>query len=111
MNMLKEAKAGFRQTQRLFYRGSERELFKKKHDQKSVFEELRKKVPALYAEFCEYNTEPFMAPWWKKYHEDLSRIFLPEVPFDFLRNDLLAETMFVRAGGRWMGEEMRFLEQ
>jgi hypothetical protein len=48
---------------------------------------------------------------WKDFISELEKTLLPYPPFNFLKDPIVAHTMFVDAGGRWFKQEVSFLEK
>jgi hypothetical protein len=53
----------------------------------------------------------FVSPLWKRVNAEMEKFFIPAPPFNFLTNQMLKDQMFVEAGGRWLEEQLSFLEK
>jgi len=82
-----------------------------KSDQIITFMALRDNFPIVYNKLKEYSITQFTTPLWESYTSKLEKVFLPCPPLSFLRNHIISETMFVTAGGKWLKEELTFLER
>ena len=47
---------------------------------------------------------------WKHNAMNMHKTLSETIPFDFLQNEIVLDTMFVKAGGRWLREELAYLE-
>jgi hypothetical protein len=74
------------------------------------FMKLRGRFLGIYDSVREYDVSLFTTPMWDGFRSNLEDAFLPSPPFSFLRNPTILKTMFVTAGGRWMREELAYLE-
>jgi len=88
-----------------------RQLVKIKRDQVSTFYALQKKFPDIHNKLKNYNVAQFTTPLWENYNKKLEKVLLPYPPFSFLKNDVIINTMFVIAGGKWLRKELVFLEK
>lgn len=64
----------------------------------------------IYSSLKDYDISMFTVPHWKRSNEEIKKFLLPIPPFFFLRNKTIMGTMFVNAQGRWLAEELKFLE-
>ncbi len=85
-------------------------LFSMKRNQKERFSSLQDQFAKYYDKIQRYDISAFVSPLWEKYISELEKVFLPKIPFNFLRNRIMRKTMFVDAGGLWLREEVSFLE-
>jgi hypothetical protein len=76
----------------------------------TAFTSLAKRFHGTYDALRECDVSFFTTPMWDGFRSDLENTFLPSPPFSFLRNPTILKTMFVTAGGRWMREELAYLE-
>lgn len=81
----------------------------KKHEQKAKFLELAITFSDVHESIQEQGNE-FITSLWSEYNHDLGCQLLPRPPFSFLRNSLIAMTMFANARGNWLKTELSFLE-
>lgn len=64
-------------------------------DNKGLFTSLSTELSKKYSErHNQYDYEEFLMPDWKKNTEEIESIFLSGLPFSFLRNQILKQTMF-----------------
>lgn len=96
---------------RLIMRSSQNYLVQIKHDQKIIFNTLKNNFSARYNKLKKYNIDQFIISHWKKCNSKLEKVFLPYPPFSFLMNPIVMWTMFVTTGGKWLREEVTFLEK
>jgi hypothetical protein len=82
-----------------------------KHDQIITFNSLLNNLSSIYNKLNKYNIVQFTTPVWENYNAKLEKVFLPYPPFSFLRDPIIISTMFVTSGGRWLKEELTFLEK
>ena len=52
----------------------------------------------------------FVLPFWKQHCDAFAKRMLPEPSVNFLSDSTIIDTMFVTAGGHWLEEELKFLE-
>lgn len=81
-----------------------------KRNQRVAFNALNNEFSMIYNDLRKHDIARFMTPSWEKNNTDLENEFLPYPEFAFLRNPTIMNTMFVSAGGRWLREELNFLE-
>jgi hypothetical protein len=53
----------------------------------------------------------FITDVWRRFNQRLENALLPIPPYGFLRDATIRYTMFVDARGRWLREQLRFLER
>lgn len=82
-----------------------------KRDQMIAFNALRNNFSNIYNKLKRYNVVQFTTPVWENHNAKLEKVFLPYPPFSFLRDPIIMGTMFVTAGGKWLREEVTFLEK
>ena len=85
-----------------------------KASQKDSFLSLQANFLPIYRHVRNLETQgisKFVTPLWQDYNEELKKVFLPQPPFDFLRNKIIRNTMFVDARGEWLTKEVAFLEK
>lgn len=95
----------------LFLRPSRAHLALIKRDQVITFDALRNNFSDIYNKLKKYDIAQFTVPLWENYNAKLEKIFLPYPPFSFLRHPIIRGTMFVTRGGRFLREELAFLEK
>lgn len=82
-----------------------------KRDQKSTFEVLKGKCSQYYNDLRTQDISDFITPLWEDYNKEIEKVILPYPLFSFLRNRSIMKSMFVAAGGKWINEELAFLEK
>lgn len=95
----------------LFLRPSRAHLALIKRHQVTTFEALRKEFLDIYNKLKKYDISEFTMPLWENYNAKLENVFLPYPPFSFLRHPIIRINMFVTRGGRFLREELAFLEK
>ncbi|MCJ7791415.1 MAG: hypothetical protein MUP49_03245 [Dehalococcoidia bacterium] len=95
----------------LLMRPSQTALARLKRDQMTTFCTLRGGFPIIYNKLKQFDITQFTIPFWEDYNVKLEKAFLPYPPFSFLRNPIILHTMFMTAGGKWLKEELTFLER
>lgn len=88
-----------------------KKLKKLKYYQFDKFNLISKKFSEIYYKLNSYNISNFTTTLWEDYNKLLEKIFLPDPPFSFLRIPVIKNTMFVIARGKWMKQELDFLEK
>lgn len=86
-------------------------LAQMKSNQKRAFYALRSGFSSIYDGLKEHDVKKFTTPLWENFNAELERVFLPDPPFSFLKNETIRDTMFVAAGGNWLNKELAFLEE
>jgi len=86
-------------------------LARTKRNQIIAFNALRNNFYNIYNNLKKYDIDQFTTPLWENYNTKLEKVFLPYPPFSFLRDPIIMSTMFVTSGGRWLKEELTFLEK
>lgn len=92
-------------------RPTQARLAQVKRNQKTTFYALRNSFSDIYSKLKKNNVAEFTTPLWENYNAKLEKIFLPHPPFSFLKNPTITTTMFVTAGGKWLRQEVTFLEK
>lgn len=82
-----------------------------KRDQKIKFDVLKNRFSQIYNKLKKYDISDFTTPLWENYNAKLEKVFLPCPQFSFLEDPTIMDTMFVAAGGKWLKEELTFLEE
>ena len=82
-----------------------------KQDQEKIFKALCKDFNGIYYGLQKYDIRSFIIPDWNAHSALIEKVFLPHPPLNFLRNKTIRDTMFVDAGGPWLEEELRYLEE
>jgi len=95
----------------LFLRPSRAHLALIKRDQVITFNALRNNFSDIYNKLKKYDIAQFTMPFWKNYNAKLENVFLPYPPFLFLKDPIIRSTMFVTRGGKFLREELTFLEK
>lgn len=95
----------------LFLRPSRAHLALVKRHQVTAFNALREEFSDIYNKLKKYDITEFTMPFWENYNAKLEKIFLPYPPFSFLKDPIIRSTMFVTRGGRFLREELAFLEK
>jgi len=95
----------------LFVGPSRTRLALAKHHQVATFNVLREEFSDIYQRLTEYDTSKFTMPLWESFNAELEKVFLPSPPFSFLRHPVIRINMFVTRGGRFLREELVFLEK
>ena len=95
----------------LFLRPSRAHLALIKRDQMITFNTLRNNFSGIYNKLKKHNTTQFITPFWKNYNAKLEKVFLPYPPFSFLKDPIIRSTMFATRGGKFLREELAFLEK
>lgn len=95
----------------LFVGPSRTRLALAKHHQVATFNVLREEFSDIYQRLTKYDTSKFTMPVWESFNAELEKAFLPSPPFSFLRHPIIRINMFVTRGGRFLGEELAFLEK
>lgn len=85
-------------------------LESEKNIQRKDFENIKKLFTEKFKNASRESEAEYMLPAWQDKTISLKRDFLPYPPFYFLRNPIVLKTMFVAAGGKWLKEQLVFLE-
>lgn len=96
---------------RLKMRSAQARLAKKKFFQKDVYLEISQDFEKKYNKIKGYNIKKFTTPLWKKYNSRLEKAILPYPPFSFLQDPTIMITMFATSGGKWLSDELSYLEK
>lgn len=89
---------------------SQEKLAKLKRDQLASFLLLRDGFKDRYQRLKGHDISRFTIPLWENYNAELERAFLPTPEFPFLQNPVIKRTMFMTYGGKWLKEELAYLE-
>lgn len=92
-------------------RRSQTYLAQIKNNQRVTFNALQNNFPNIYNKLKKYNITQFTTSLWEEYNTKLEKTFLPYPAFSFLSDPTIVNTMFVTAGGKWLKEELTFLEK
>lgn len=87
------------------------QLARRKAEQRATFAALRHDFAATYRQLKTYDISPFVNPAWESNNSELEQLFSPAPPFGFLNVPTIKATMFVEAGGKWLADQLSFLEQ
>jgi len=88
-----------------------RQLHNKKNEQFKNFNVLKKTFITKYKKIEKEKEDKHIIATWNEKNKRLAQAFLPYPPFNFLRNTIVLRTMFVVSRGKWISEELKFLEQ
>ena len=77
----------------------------------SKFKKLNANSSSLYKRLSKIDIDKYTTPLWNDYNDSLVKRLLPIIPTNFLSDIEISGTMFVNAGGSWMNEQIKFLEQ
>lgn len=86
-------------------------LVRTKRNQKRTFKALKNQYSQYYNYLSRQDISDFTTPFWENYNKKIEKAITPYPPFSFLLNRAIRETMFVVAGGKWINEELVFLEK
>ena len=81
-----------------------------KSRQRSNFNAMKQKFNKLYMDLKHYPPDTFTTSAWNDFNIRLESRLLPVPSFSFLQDPLIRQTMFVTAGGKWLKEELSYLE-
>jgi len=95
---------------RLRHKKSQKSLALEKQHQKNIFINLSNNFSDYYEKLKQYDISKFVTKPWHIYNTRVEQVFLPAPTFDFLKNPVVMETMFVTRGGKCLKEEIAFLE-
>lgn len=96
---------------RLFVSSDQKRLAKLKRTQRANFDLLVKQFPIFYENLKNEKIDIFVTSLWRKYNQNLEKIFLPYPSFSFLRNPIIMYTMFATAGGEGLKKELAYIEK
>ena len=82
-----------------------------KSDQKKSFNKLKIKFSNYYYKIKKHEFKQFTTRLWDNFNLKIEKVFIPYPPFSFIRNPIIMDTMFVNAGGKWLKEELKYLEK
>jgi len=106
-DMLRTLRAG---SKRIKMWKSHRQLATIKGEQRARFVAQAGRFSDIYSALRENKASAFVTPIWERFNAELEKVFLPRPPFSFLRHPTIMRTMFMTAGGKWLREELTFLE-
>jgi hypothetical protein len=86
-------------------------LARVKSKQRGRFEALSKEFAPTYNLIKTHDISSFVSPLWRGVNAEMEKLFTPAPSFNFLTNPVLKHQMFVEAGGRWLEEQLSFLEK
>lgn len=95
---------------RLRHRKLHEKLVSKKLQQKNQFNAIKNNFSMYYEKLKRYNIDKFTTPLWKKFNKKIEKSFLPIPSFYFLNNPTIMISMFATRGGKWLKDELSFLE-
>ena len=90
---------------------AERLLERKKEWQRARFNEVITSFSALRNQLDQFDDAAYVTDVWRYFNQKVERSISPAPEFAFLRDPTIAETMFVDAGGKWLSEQLSFLER
>jgi len=91
---------------------SYRRLANAKKYQKLIFDKLCKSFSDKYNNIKHAgNIEELVTLQWKTFNSAAEKSLLPCPSFAFLKNSIVARTMFVSSGDKWLKKELSFLEE
>lgn len=89
----------------------QKQLSALKYYQFDIFYDLSERFADFYCKINNYDISRFTTHGWEEFNKLHERMFLPRPPFAFLRIPTVKNQMFVAIGGKWMHEEIDFLEK
>lgn len=95
----------------LRFRWAYAQLARSKGAQRAAFATLREEFGPTYNLIKARDIGGFVTPIWQDVNAEMENLLIPAPPFNFLTNPTLRHQMFVVAGGRWLEEELSFLEK
>ena len=96
---------------RLFVSSNQKRLKQIKQNQRAQFDSLVHQFPVYYEYLKRQKIDEYVTPLWKKYNQNLEKIFSPYPSFSFLRNSIIMYTMFATAGGDGLNKELSYIER
>ncbi len=84
-------------------------LARKKGYQRQEYEAIRDSFLSNYEMIKDYPIDNFMTPAWRQFNAVLESSIIP-IQFSFLRNPVIAYTMFVSGSGPTLTTKLKFLE-
>lgn len=92
-------------------RWADSRLARSKGQQQVTFTELSQQFAPNYELIKTHDISRFVTPLWQGVNAQMEQVFSPAPAFNFLTNPTLKHQMFVEAGGRWLEEQLSFLEK
>lgn len=86
-------------------------LANKKLEQFKEFSILKRQIPQIYNNLKNFDIDHFVEKTWAELLTQLENVLLPDIPFSFLRNNVITYTMFIGSGGDLMKSELKFLKK
>jgi len=86
-------------------------LARSKGQQRATFAALSKEFTPAYNLIKTHDISSFVSPLWQGVNAEMEKLFTPAPSFNFLTDAVLKYQMFVEAGGRWLAEQLSFLEK
>ena len=96
---------------RLLHKNARKNLMQQKYSQINSFNNAAENFEALYNSIQKFDISHFVTKPWHQYNDRIEHVFLPVPPFDFLKNPVVMETMFVTRGGKCLKEEIKSLKK
>lgn len=94
----------------LYFRWAYSQLARVQAEQHITFASLRDEFTSTYNLIKAQGVSSFVSPLWQSVNAEVERLFTPAPSFDFLTDPILRHQMFVEAGGKWLEEQLSFLE-
>jgi hypothetical protein len=95
----------------LRFRWANSQLARLKGEQRATFAALRDEFAPTYELIKAHDISSLVSPLWQGVNAEIEKLFTPAPSFNFLTNPTLKHQMFVEAGGRWLAEQLSFLEK
>lgn len=85
-------------------------LKKAKNSQEGSFRKLAAGFAGIYEKIKAADISRFITPSWSEFNTMVEKSLLPTPSAGFLNNPVILVTMFATAGGKWMAEQLKYLE-
>lgn len=95
----------------LRFRWAYSRLARSKGQQRVAFTALSQQFAPNYDLIKTHDISRFVTPLWQGVNAEMEKLFTPAPSFNFLTSPALKHQMFVEAGGRWLEEQLSFLEE
>ena len=82
-----------------------------RREQRGRYAALAPRFAAIYRDLAALEEESFTTPYWRAANADLAESLLPFPRRDFLRDPLIAGNMVANSPGRWLNDELAYLER
>ncbi|MEX2217732.1 MAG: hypothetical protein WD749_03150 [Phycisphaerales bacterium] len=90
---------------------AERRLWLQGARKRAVFRRLAPRFEPLYRALSAFPFDDLVTPLWQRFNATMERAMLPRPRPDFLRLSVIKQTMFVDARGRWLSDQLAYLER